>query len=139
MPVSQQQLESAEKIIAAYGNILSNMKPSFYGLPLSKLPYTITEIKDAIYCLLNAIGEDNPSIKESLTNAYMYLGQFVPDDEILTVQQALGSLKESTKASEDSHHDIEQAGFITSKIKLNMERNLEEIQLFLSEKTSLKK
>jgi len=137
MPVSQQQLEFADKVITAYGNVLASMEPSFYGLPLSKLPYTITEIKDAIYCLLNTIDDENHEIKDGLINAYMYLGQFVTDDEILTVQQALGSLKETSKASEDTN-DIEQAGFITSKIKLRMESNLEEIQLFLSQKTSLK-
>ena len=137
MQVSQQQLESAEKVISAYGQLLATMEPSFYGLPLSKLPFTITEIKDSIYCVLNVLEDDNQEIKDSLTNAYVFLGQFVPDDEILTVQHALGVLKDSTQAPPDAA-DIEQAGFITSKIKLRMEDNLEEIQLFLSEKTSLK-
>ena len=137
MQVSQQQLESAEKIVSAYGKILATMDPSFYGLPLSKLPFTITEIKDSIYCVLNVLDGDNQEIRNSLTNAYMYLGQFIPDDEILIVQQALGELKDSTQASKDASN-IEQAGFITSKIKLRMEDNLEEIQLFLSQKTALK-
>ncbi len=137
MQVSQQQLESAEKVVSAYGKVLAEMEPSFYGLPLSKLPFTITEIKDSIYCVLNVLKDDNQEIKDSLTNAYVFLGQFMPDDEILTVQQALGVLKDSTQAPSDAT-DIEQAGFITSKIKLRMEDNLEEIQLFLSEKTSFK-
>lgn len=135
MSVSQQQLEFAEKAIAAYGKLLSTIEPSFYGLPLSKLPYTITELKDSIYLVLNSI-ETNQQIIDSLTNAYMFLGQFIPDDEILIVQQALGHLKDSNKASSDTSN-IEQAGFITSKIKIKMEDNLEEIQLFLSEKTSI--
>ena len=133
----QQQLEFSEKVVSAYGKLLSTMEPSFYGLPLSRLPYTITEIKDAIYTILNAIGPDDLEITESLTNAYMFLGQFVSDDEILTVTHALKNLKNTTQASTDTD-DIEQAGFITSKIKLRMENNLEEIQLFLSEKTLLK-
>ncbi len=137
MQVSQQQLESAEKVISAYGQVLATMEPSFYGLPISKLPFTITEIKDSIYCVLNVLEGDNPEIKDSLTSAYMFLGQFLPDDEILTVQQALGVLKDATQAPSDAT-DIEQAGFITSKIKLRMENNLEEIQLFLSKKTSFK-
>lgn len=137
MSVSQQQLDFAEKVVAAYGNVLANIKPSFYGLPLSKLPYTITEIKDAIYCILNALDNDDLQIKDSLTNAYMYLGQFIPDDEILTVHQALSTLKDSQQATDDIT-DIEQAGFITSKIKLRMENNLEEIQLFLSSTSAFK-
>ncbi len=135
MQVSQQQLESAEKIISAYGKVLATMEPSFYGLPLSKLPFTITEIKDSIYYILNALDGNNPEIKDSLVNAYVFLGQFVPDDEVSTVQQALGIFKGSSQSSSDATN-IEQAGFITSKIKLRMEDNLEEIQLFLSEKTS---
>lgn len=138
MSVSQQQLEFAEKALAAYGKLLATIEPSFYGLPLSKLPYTITEIKDSIYLLLNTIDNQNQQIIDSLTNAYMYLGQFIPDDEIITVQHALGNLSDSTKASPDTN-DIEQAGFITSKIKIKMENNLEEIQLYLSERTSLNK
>jgi len=136
MSKPQQQLEFSEKVISAYGKLLSTMEPSFYGLPLSKLPYTITEIKDAIYTILNVITDEDKRIIDSLTNAYMFLGQFISDDEILTVEQALGNLKNVNKASNDTK-DIEQAGFITSKIKLRMENNLEEIQLFLSEKTSL--
>lgn len=137
MSVSQQQLEFAEKALAAYGKLLATMEPSFYGLPLSKLPYTITEIKDSIYTVLNTIDSNNKQIVDSLMNAYMFLGQFIPDDELLIVHQALGNLKNSNKASPDTG-DIEQAGFITSRIKVKMENNLEEIQLFLSEKTSLK-
>ena len=135
MTISEQQLDFAEKVLAAYGNVLADMEPSFYGLPLSKLPYTITEIKDAIYCMLNVIDNNDPEIIDSLTNAYMYLGQFIPDDEILTVSQALGTLKDTQQATDDIT-DIEQAGFITSKIKLRMENNLEEIQLFLRSRTS---
>jgi len=51
MSEPQQQLEFSEKVISAYGKLLSTMEPSFYGLPISKLPYTITEIKDAIYTI----------------------------------------------------------------------------------------
>lgn len=137
MSVTQQQLDTAEKVIAAYGSVLASMEPSFYGLPLSKLPYTITEIKDAIYCILNVLDDNDQQITDSLSNAYMYLGQFIPDDEILTVQQALGTLNDSQQATDDIN-DIEQAGFITSKIKLRMENNLEEIQLFLSSRATLK-
>lgn len=137
MTVSQQQLEFAEKALAAYGKILAATEPSFYGLPLSKLPYTINEIKDSIYAVLNSIDTSDKQIIDSLTNAYMFLGQFISDDEILIVQQALSNLKDSNKASADTSN-IEQAGFITSRIKVNMENNLEEIQLFLSERTSLK-
>jgi len=137
MPVTQQQLDAAEKVISAYGKILAIKEPSFYGLPMSELPFTITEIKDAIYCILNVLEDDKQDIRESLTNAYIFLGQFISDDEILTVQQALDTLKNSTQAPSDATN-IEQAGFITSKIKLQMENNLEEIQLFLSEKVSFK-
>jgi len=133
----QQQLEFAETVVSAYGKLLAKMEPSFYGLPLSKLPYTVTEIKDAIYSILNIVNPQDKKITDGLTNAYMFLGQFIPDDELLTVQQAMSSLKNSNQASKDTH-DVEQAGFITSKIKLRMENNLEEIQLFLSEKVSLK-
>jgi len=136
MSEPQQQLEFSEKVISAYGKLLSTMEPSFYGLPQSKLPYTITEIKDAIHTILNVISDEDKKIIDSLTNAYMFLGQFISDDEILTVEQALGNLKNVDKASNNTK-DIEQAGFITSKIKLRMENNLEEIQLFLSEKISL--
>ncbi len=137
MSTSQQQLEFSEKVISAYGKLLSTMEPSFYGLPLSKLPYTIIEIKDAIYTVLNTINNDNKDIIDSLTNAYIFLGQFISDDELLTVNQAMDNFNNSGEASSDTSN-IEQAGFITSKIKLKMENNLEEIQLFLSKRTSLK-
>ena len=136
MSVSQQQLEFAETALAAYGKLLIQIEPSFYGLPLSRLPYTITELKDSIYAVLNTIGNNNTQIIDSLTNAYVFLGQFIPDDEILIVQQALDNLKNSTIAASDTKN-IERAGFITSKIKIKMENNLEEIQLFLSKRISV--
>jgi len=133
----QQQLEFSESVITAYGKLLSTMDPSFYGLPISKLPYTILEIKDAIYTILSNIESDNQKIVDSLTNAYIFLGQFITDEELSIVKRATENLKNSNKTSSDTI-DIEQAGFITSKIKLEMENNLEEIQLFLSKKTSFK-
>jgi hypothetical protein len=135
---AQQQLEFSETVISAYGKLLATMEPSLYGLPLSKLPYTVTEIKDAIHSLLNVLDTQDANITNSLTNAYMILAQFIPDDEITTVEDAMLSLNNTNKASSDTEN-IEQAGFITSKIKLRMENNLEEIQLFLSEKISLKR
>ncbi len=115
----------ATKIVSDYGKVLAQVEPGLHGLPESLLPHSRARIRDAIFMLLKNLEPEHSALKESLARGYVYLAQFVPDDDarILATLSASGADGKMANPSEPAVRLI-------SQIKLDMERSLEEIQAF---------
>ncbi|MCB1577077.1 MAG: hypothetical protein KDI81_06985, partial [Xanthomonadales bacterium] len=75
----------ATKVVSDYGKVLSQVEPGVYGLPESLLPHTRESIRFAILTLLRELGPEHPEVKEGLRQGYVYLAQFVADEDADTV------------------------------------------------------
>ncbi len=132
MSNSTEKYQKADSIVKVYGRILADVTPIFFGLPVSLLPYSKIQIKDAIQLLITNIDSNDTELLQSLIQSYMSLAQFVTNDELATLEHGLAAIN-SEKPSEADYHAMEQASFITSRIKADMEMYSEELQLLLGE------
>lgn len=119
-------LGMATKVVSDYGKVLSQVEPGVYGLPESLLPHAREAIRFAILTLLRQLGTEHPEVKEGLRQGYVYLAQFVGDDEATMVRNGQASLN-SAKLDEEN---AEPAMRIINRIKLDMERAVEEMRDF---------
>lgn len=117
----------ATKVVSDYGKVLSMVEPGVYGLPESLLPHTRESIRLAILTLLKHLGPDHPEVKEGLRQGYVYLAQFVADEEADVVSRGQASVAGS--GTDDA--SAEPAMRIINRIKLDMERALEEMRNYL--------
>ena len=123
-------INQAHIIVGNYGKLLASIEPSIYGTPQSSLPYNKEEIKEAIQVILISLGKENPEIKDSLIQAYVYLAQFIADEDAAVAQNGKAVL-------ESSHHEQQvlelanQAIRIISGIKAEMENLMAEIRLLV--------
>ncbi|HOX70370.1 MAG: hypothetical protein WAS23_04920 [Dokdonella sp.] len=117
----------ATKVVSDFGKVLSMVEPGVYGLPESLLPHTRESIRFAILTLLRNLGADHPEVKEGLRQGYVYLAQFVGDEDAATVSRGQASV--SSGSVEDA--SAEPAMRIINRIKLDMERAVEEMRDFL--------
>jgi len=114
----------ATKVVTDYGKVLAQVEPGLHGLPESLLPHSKARIRDAIFMLLENLEPEHSALKESLARGYVYLAQFVPDaDAQIVANFAAESGGKITASSEPAMRLI-------NRIKLDMERALEEIQVF---------
>ena len=74
-------LGMATKVVSDYGKVLAQVEPGVYGLPESLLPHNRESIRFAILTLLRQLGSEHPEVKEGLRQGYVYLAQFVGDEE----------------------------------------------------------
>jgi hypothetical protein len=118
-------LGMATKVVSDYGKVLSQVEPGVYGLPESLLPHARESIRYAILTLLKQLGPEHPEVKEGLRQGYVYLAQFVADDEADLVSRGQASVAGGA-------HDAsaEPAMRIINRIKLDMERALEEMRAY---------
>jgi hypothetical protein len=100
----------ATKVVSDYGKVLSTVEPGVYGLPESLLPHTRETIRLAILTLLN-------------------LAQFVADEEADLVSRGQASVAGGGSGSDDA--SAEPAMRIINRIKLDMERALEEMRHYI--------
>lgn len=119
-------LSLATRILKDYGRCLAEVEPGSYGLPQSFLPYPKEQIAEAHRVTLNALGDERPELREALIRGYVYLQQFVSDDEAQQVADAHDLLDpfgnpDAEAASEDNVTALE----IVNRIKLAMEQALE--------------
>ncbi len=119
-------LGMATRVVSDYGKVLARVEPGVYGLPQSLLPHARETIRYAITALLKQIGPDHPEVKEGLRQGYVYLAQFVADDEAEMV--ARGQASASGTAADDA--SAEPAMRIINRIKLDMERAVEEMRAY---------
>ena len=120
-------LGMATKVVSDYGKVLAQVEPGVYGLPESLLPHNRESIRFAILTLLRQLGSEHPEVKEGLRQGYVYLAQFVGDEEADTVRNGQASVN-NAKLDDES---TEPAMRIINRIKLDMERAVEEMRDFL--------
>ena len=128
-------IEEAENIVSKYGKLLSTTEPSIYGTPISLLPYEKEEIKSAIQTLILAI--EDSKVQDGLTQAYVYLAQFIDDDRVKIAEMGRTILERET--SEPNHkekntEDLELANKAVQTIngiKTDMENLMSEISLLI--------
>jgi hypothetical protein len=116
-------LGMATKVLSDYGKVLGGIEPGSYGMPESFLPHSKTAIREATKTALGHLGLGQPAIREALIRGYVYLCQFVPDIEAEVLL--------ATGLPDDDDFDLAvnaQALSIINRIKLDMERALEEIR-----------
>lgn len=115
-------LALATKVVGDYGKVLARVAPDVYGLPESLLPHSKRAIREAIVSLLEQLGPDQVEIKEGLRRGYVYLAQFVADDEAEIVSRGQASINRGGDTA-----SAEPAMRIINRIKLDMEKAVEEM------------
>lgn len=129
---SQISTEQAEIIVSEYGKLLSTTKPSIYGIPISHLPYEKEQIKVAIQVLLLAVNKTDKKIQEGLTQAYVYLAQFIEDEKVLIAEKGRTILeKETIEKNIEELELANQAVQTINGIKSDMENLMNEILLLV--------
>jgi hypothetical protein len=119
-------LALATKVVTDYGKVLAQVQPGLHGLPESLLPHSKMQIRNAIFMLLENLEPEHTALKESLARGYVYLAQFVPDIDA-TVLANMPALANPTV---DLTASSEPAMRLMNRIKLDMERALEELHAF---------
>ncbi len=119
-------LGMATKVVSDFGKVLSMVEPGVYGLPESLLPHTRESIRFAILTLLRELGPGHPEVKEGLRQGYVYLAQFIGDNDAALARSGQASI---TDISVDDA-SAEPAMRIINRIKLDMERAVEEMRDF---------
>lgn len=134
---STMDIQQAELIVSEYGKLLSTTEPSIYGIPLSHLPYEKELIKTAIQTLILTIERSDEKIHDGLTQAYVYLAQFIPDEKVKIAEKGRDILeKEKQEATSENKNteDLElanQAVQTINGIKNDMENLMNEIRLLI--------
>lgn len=130
---SQISTEQAEVIVSEYGKLLSTMNPSIYGIPVSQLPYEKEQIKSAIQVLVLALSKEDTKIQDGLTQAYVYLAQFIDDEKAAIAEKGRAILeKETMEKNIEGLELANQAVQTINSIKAEMESLMNEIRLLVT-------
>jgi len=133
-------IQQAEIIVSEYGKLLSTTEPSIYGIAISLLPYDKEQIKMAIQTLILAIDKKDQNIHDSLTQAYVYLAQFIDDEKVVIAENGRTILENETSELNNTNTDNQntedlelanQAVQTINKIKTDMESLMNEIRLLI--------
>ncbi|HET8941080.1 MAG TPA: hypothetical protein VFN13_03745 [Rudaea sp.] len=116
----------ATKVVTNYGKVLAQVQPGLHGLPESLLPHSKAQIRSAIFLLLENLEPEHTALKESLARGYVYLAQFVPDADAAV----LASVPNTAEPGANLANSSEPAMRLMNRIKLDMERALEELHAF---------
>ena len=117
-------LALATKVVRDYGKVLAEVVPGVHGLPESLLPHSKLQIRSAIFMLLENLEPEHTALKESLARGYVYLAQFVPDIDTAVLQPV------APRDSANVDTNNESAMRLINRIKVDMERALEDLQAF---------
>ena len=138
---SVQNIEEAEHIVSEYGKLLSTIEPSIYGIAISSLPFPKEQIKIAIQTLILAVDKDDLKVQDGLTQAYVYLAQFIDDEKVAIAEKGRAILEKESNNSEEltsksqATEDLELANKAVqtiNSIKTEMENLMSEIRLLIS-------
>lgn len=124
------RLESAERIVSAYGNLLARLEHVNTALPTSLLPHPKSEIKQAIQTLLWECDGLDHTIHNSLVQAYVYLEQFIPDAKVEIVDRGQAAIQSADPTHPDWHY-ADEANLIIARIKSDMEDAVQEMRIYL--------
>lgn len=123
-------VESAERIVSAYGAMLARLTQVNMALPNSLLPYPKNEIKQAIQTLLWEFDDLDDRVRNSLIQGYVYLEQFIPDNKVEVV--ALGQAAiESANPEHPNWRYADEANRIITQIKMAMEDAMQDMRIYL--------
>ena len=123
-------LEAAQQLVNAYGHVLAERDVAAYAHPRSCLPAPPEKIMAAIHQLLAFLQDADPEIARSLAQSYVYLAQFVDDEEAATVARGQAAMQAQPPEPAELPY-AEQAARIINRIKLEMESLLQDVQIYL--------
>lgn len=126
----EQNLLNAQNVVNDYGHLLASLDTSSYAHPVSRLPHKKEDIKSAIHLLLWELHGQDDDICGSLAQSYIYLAQFVDDNEASSVARGQAILQSSDLDPEEIVY-ADQAATIINRIKLEMENLLADVKAFL--------
>jgi hypothetical protein len=122
-------LALATKVLNDYSKVLASIEPANLGFSESFLPHSKTAIREATKTALTHLGRTQPELREALLRGYVYLEQFVSDQDAEILMQAASPMLD--REAQDMDFDSgAQASAIVSRIKLQMEIALKEISQF---------
>ena len=125
-----ERLESAERIVSAYGALLARLKHVNTALPNSLLPYPKSEIKQAIQTLLWEFDGLDHSVHNSLVQAYVYLEQFIADSKVEVVARGQAAIQSADPEHPDWRY-ADEANRIITQIKMDMEDAVQDMRIYL--------
>ena len=134
-------IDKAEIIVTEYGKLLSSTPPSIYGTAISRLPYEKETIKEAIQVLVLAVDKKDTKIQDGLTQAYVYLAQFIDDKKVEVAEKGRKILEDEALSTDSNNQtlqnteDLELANKAVqtiNSIKTEMESLMNEISMLIS-------
>jgi len=131
-------LAMATKVLNDYSKALAALEPANLGFAQSFLPHSKTAIREATKTALSHLGTAQPQLREALQRGYVYLEQFVPDEDaevlmlaalpvpVVDRNGAVSSAVDDVQSLREGH----QLNEIILRIKSDMARALQEISNF---------
>lgn len=124
------KLQLAELTLRDYGKVLAAITDMGYAHPVSLLPHTKDQIKDAIQMLITELGDQDRKVRDSLCEAYVLLAKFIPDEDVATLENG-----QQIMANHDSGEidliTADKAAKLINSIKLEMESLTADLSMFL--------
>ncbi|MDH5180018.1 MAG: hypothetical protein OEZ39_06850 [Gammaproteobacteria bacterium] len=130
MSETPDKLQHAELILRDYGKVLSTITAMGYAHPVSLLPHTKDQIKDAIQALLTELGDADGRLRDSLFEAYVLLAKFIPDEDVATLENGQ-SIMAKRESSDTDLETADRAAKLINSIKLEMEALTADLTIFL--------
>jgi len=127
----EENLTNAQEIVNAYGHVLAQLDNGSWVHPVSCLPYDVDTIKSAIHLLLWELNGQDKAICNSLAQSYVFLAQFINDEEAAMAARGQ-ALLQSSDLDPDELKYADKAETILNRVKLDMEALLGDVQAFLS-------
>lgn len=125
-----QNLKTAQSMVNDYGHLLAQLEGTSYAHPISILPHSKADIKNAIQLLLWELQGEDDAICGSLAQSYVFLAQFIEDDEASIVQRGQAVLQSSDLDPEELKY-ADQAALIINRVKLEMESLMADVKAFI--------
>jgi hypothetical protein len=129
-PQLGQQVAIGSNDLFCFVQVLVELGTACYAHPRSRLPCDKEKIKSAIHVLLWELQGQEPAICNSLAQSYVYLAQFIDDDEAAIVARGEAVLQSSDLDPEELRF-ADQAAPIIDRIKAEMEELMADVKAFL--------
>lgn len=120
-------LTIATRIVSEYGNILNQTDSGLYGHPDSCLPHDKARIREAILTVFEQLGQLRPDIRHGLIHGFVYLAQFVPDQDAALIAQGQDWLSQNNPAETPAPVYVNESLKLINQIKADMESAMNEI------------
>lgn len=118
-------LALATRVVTDYGKVLASVRPDVYAMRQSLLPHPKQRIHEALSFLLQQMPMDQLELREGLARGYVYLAQFVPDEDAAIIAAGQADLTGGTDADAAA---AGKANRLINQIKADMEQALEEVR-----------